>query len=333
MKINAVKPVSILSIVIVLLLGVSTIGRAQVFATNTTELQSEDGTHKYLVQTDPDETLGASPPQISRNLTTYNDLEAQGALGTPLTFWDVYLNPSSTQVVTIDELSIVEKQHNVVVGGTFAGYRSTDNGDHWTGNTLSHTGLFFNNLLLWTDEYDYTTSWTRSGLATVTPNTIEGPFEFVGGTKTADKIVENSSLSTHLVKQIGFTLSNNTYYTFSVYVKPAGRTQVKLSGYLNSTTERGITFDVSTGAAVGTTPNPPYSYLITNTGNGWYRCSITILSGTDTTTHEVDVRIASSGSDNYTGNGSSGVYLWGSQLEQNTAPLVYYHGINNLLRN
>jgi hypothetical protein len=49
-------------------------------------------------------------------------------------------------------------------------------------------------------------------------------------------------------------------------------------------------------------------------GNGWYRCSLSAAS-TATATGYFDLFLHNGSSGNYTGDGTSGIYIWGVQLE------------------
>ena len=87
----------------------------------------------------------------------------------------------------------------------------------------------------------------------------------------------------------------------SVYAKAAERTQIALQlgadvGYYN----------LSTGAVISGA-----NASIVSVGNGWYRC---IVTGTPVNTNSL-IYLASGGAASYTGDGTSGVYIWGAQLE------------------
>jgi hypothetical protein len=138
------------------------------------------------------------------------------------------------------------------------------------------------------------------------------------GTQTADLVVESTASSAqHFL--FGTVFSDATTKTFSVYVKSAGRTRMRLQIGASSANQ-GVYADVNLTA--GTISNATLisgSYTavgssITNVGNGWYRCSVTVT--TPATAHTGYILIAdASGATNYTGDGYSGIYIWGAQIE------------------
>jgi hypothetical protein len=163
------------------------------------------------------------------------------------------------------------------------------------------------NLLLRSEEFGTTWTATRSSISgdtTTAPN----------GLSTADKIVEDTTASnTHLVNQ-SFTITSGVAYTASVYAKASERTWLAIYptvGGINA----GAWFNLSTGALGVVQANA--TAAISGVGNGWYRCSITWTS-TNTTT-AVNLAIANNNNSvSYTGDGTSGIYLWGAQLEQSS---------------
>lgn len=152
--------------------------------------------------------------------------------------------------------------------------------------------------------------------ASITSNTIVAP----DGTLTGDKLVEDTTATnTHLVSD-NVNLIANTSYTATVYVKAAERTRVRLqnSAVANWATLGEAYFDLSAGTIVSGTGS------ITPIGNGWYRCSITGTFGGANAGGGLNIFIVESGTTtSYTGNGYSGIYIWGAQLEAGAFPTSY----------
>jgi len=171
------------------------------------------------------------------------------------------------------------------------------------------------NLLTRSEEFN-DSGWGKTG-ATVTANTVVAP----DGALSADVLVENTANSAHGVFRAATTVSS-TVYTGSVYVKAGGR------GFCLVYTNAGAVgkyFSLPSGgggAVLGNFGAGPTSASITYVGNDWYRCSITFTSTGTSTTLEV---LSSSAGNNltYTGDGYSGVYIWGAQLEAGAFPTSY----------
>ena len=142
-------------------------------------------------------------------------------------------------------------------------------------------------------------AWTKIG-TTVSANAETAP----NGLAEADKIVEDTSTGTHRVlTNVGISTTAATAYTISVYAKSAGRNLQLRNNNLS-----GADFDLTNGTVSGTGFIEP-AYLL---GSGWYRCSITRTPGT---TDRVVAYLLSGTSNSYTGDGASGIFLWGAQHE------------------
>jgi hypothetical protein len=162
------------------------------------------------------------------------------------------------------------------------------------------------NLLVRSEEFE-SASWT-AGQTSVNANVIQSP----NGSLTADKLIENSNTSTHLIQQI-IAHTSGTTYTASCFVKVAERTFFSIafgSGFIG--TQANSFFDLSNGTT------PTSGATVVNVGDGWFRCSFTVTA-TASASSAVQFRLATSTSvANYTGDGTSGIYLWGAQLEQSS---------------
>ena len=164
------------------------------------------------------------------------------------------------------------------------------------------------NLILRTEEFD-NAYWTQNGV-TITANATTSP----NATVTADQAVEGLT-TTHQVSFATGVTAGSTY-TFSVYIKPNGRPRARIVTTATSLGTQVAIFDVTAGTFVSG------SGSISNAGNGWYRCSQTF---TATATESVTYRFRPDNgtTDGYTGDGASGFFLWGAQLEVGPTPTAY----------
>lgn len=166
------------------------------------------------------------------------------------------------------------------------------------------------NLLTYSEQFD-NAAWVKTN-ATITANTVVAP----DGTLTGDKLSENSASGVeHFIEQTCSTATNQTY-TQSVYVKAAEtatfRIMVVAVGSTNTTSE-GV-FTVSSGViSYSSGTNLISSGSANPVGNGWYRCTVVYTLNGTVTSHRMRIYPRISGF--YTGDGYSGIYIWGAQLE------------------
>ncbi len=166
------------------------------------------------------------------------------------------------------------------------------------------------NLLTYSEQFD-NAAWSKSN-SSVTANAGVAP----DGTTTADKLVEDTATSTHrLLNNTGYTTTTGAPYTYTVYAKAAERTSIFVAD--NSLT--GASFNLSNGTVSNIGSGVTAS--IVSVGNGWYRCVMTRIEST--AAGRIVVYLESGGATSYTGDGTSGVLLWGAQAEQASTASTY----------
>jgi hypothetical protein len=181
--------------------------------------------------------------------------------------------------------------------------------------TLAAKGLLIEeqrtNLVTYSEQFN-DASWTKTN-ATITANATTSP----DGTTNADTLVENTALGTHDFRR-NISASASTAYTQSIFLKAAGRTrgQMQMFGNGGGTT---VTFNLTTVTATAAGSYGGWtgaSATITNYGNGWYRITSTATTNVGLTvlTYATFLENAA-GSASYTGDGVSGMHLYGAQFE------------------
>lgn len=134
------------------------------------------------------------------------------------------------------------------------------------------------------------------------------------GVGTAFSITENTANSTHYISQVVTTFVSGAGYTFSVFLKAGGRDQAMvrfIEGSAFATTAY-VVVNLTTGAITLTSGASASS--IQALPGGWYRVTVTaVASGTGSST--VAVMLMTGGNNTYLGNGSSGLYAWGAQVD------------------
>lgn len=163
-----------------------------------------------------------------------------------------------------------------------------------------------NNLVTFSEQFD-NAAWVKTG-ATVSANVAIAP----NGTTTADKLVEDGTTGLHRV-DVPYTVVSGLTYVVSVYAKAAEASRLQIVGAGFAAQGFSAVFNVSSGTVQINTGSRG---TIQSVGDGWYRCSIWVVSSV-TTGFSLQIT-DNSGNQSYTGTPGNGLLLWGAQVEQVT---------------
>ena len=168
------------------------------------------------------------------------------------------------------------------------------------------------------DSEDFSSSQFNSSKVTITADSSIAP----DGTNTASEVVPNTDTAAHLIRWDDSVVSGTTY-TASVFAKQAsGDANIRLlfntqnSGFVFSAAN----FDLSAGTVTNISCD---SASIEDYGNGWFRCSVT-ETATASVTGRIQLNVLDSSDNNsYAGDGTTGVFIWGWQIEAGSFPTSY----------
>ena len=178
--------------------------------------------------------------------------------------------------------------------------------------TLESRGLLVEesrtNLALWSEDFS-NAAWAKTE-SSITSNASAAP----DGNLTADKLIELSATNVHNTNQT-FAATSGTTYTFSVFLKK-GERGFALMALIGAFTTTSIQINLTTGA-VSTGTGTPLNATSQSLLNGWFRVAFS-LAATSTATATALIYTSTDGvwaNRTYTGDGTSGLYVWGAQLE------------------
>ena len=169
------------------------------------------------------------------------------------------------------------------------------------------------NLIAYSEDFS---QWSQTRVIN-TDNEITSP----DGSLNASLITEDSTLDSKYTFLTPTVTINE--HTLSFFGKYKGRYLQVLFGTNDVSGNPYINFDLQNGIFDNNgVTNPSIEFF----GNGWYKCSLTVTSAVTTgfgVLFSTIPSLTSSRLTSYQGDGTSGVYIWGAQLEQASYPTSY----------
>ena len=178
---------------------------------------------------------------------------------------------------------------------------------------------------------DFSAAVWEKPTTTVTANAALSPT----GTLTADKVIGNNGVTTRqsvTYSILQATLSSNTTYTFSVYLKEGERRYASIwfdAPFTSPTAYRGAEkiIDLRTGTLAYNGTSETEGITITNAGDGWWRYAVTATTTTISSNWYFTIALNSANNSQsgyiFNGDGVSGLFVWGAQLEASNSVNTY----------
>ena len=181
-------------------------------------------------------------------------------------------------------------------------------------------GSLTNNLVQFSEDIA-NSAWSMAG-STV----ISGAGIAPDGTPSACLVVPNTSSQQHYFNGVHYASTGSTT-TLSFYAKASGYGYIQAETPIDGGGYSSNTYDLITGTVVGSQWDSGSlgSATITSAGNGWWRCTLqnTNMSASGNNFYFGIRPTGNTGTSSYAGDGVSGIYVWGVQLEVSSTATTY----------
>jgi len=166
------------------------------------------------------------------------------------------------------------------------------------------------NLVTYSEQFD-NAAWVKSGDSAVTADQTVAP----DGTTTADLLTCSNAGPNRVTNLV--SVSASTDYTATVFVKSGDRTHLGIRLYIFGGTFVDLICNFEFASGTFSYISGPGTLSATPYPNGWYRLTITIGTGNNTS---LEFRLGGAYINEGTGTTA---YLWGAQLEAGSFPTSY----------
>ena len=183
--------------------------------------------------------------------------------------------------------------------------------------TLAPKGLLIEeqrtNSALNSNTFNLSAGTTETLNATISPD----------GTQNASLITETTANGEHYSLDRGIAVTSGTTYVWSFYAKQGNGSARKAYCRVATAATASVIFDLVTGSGFVASSTNLVTYGSQQLSNGWWRCFV-VFTAASTATAVCRAQLATGSNVSiYTGDGVSGIYLWGAQLEAGAFPTSY----------
>jgi hypothetical protein len=185
------------------------------------------------------------------------------------------------------------------------------------------SGRFSTNLILQSETFQ--TTWSLVNIrAFGAGSVLNATANPITGAATAEQIIEDTTLGQHRIVSGNVSgLSASTPYFASIFAKPDTRTKIGVFFIDSSGTDGCLAlFNLSTRQLISTSPSGAGALVatsITAYPNGFLRVGVCATMNNSRTIGSMRVLLVNaSDAVSYTGDNTSGLYIWGAMLSQGT---------------